>query len=85
MSTPANATRGVFYYKSNQLSIAMSIQARLFKRTRMSDICADIAQAFFAAMVIEQFLEENPSIFFIATGLLLAVGFWTVSLQLAKQ
>lgn len=55
-------------------------QARLNK---LSDISSDIAQVTFASIVIPFFLDRfNPLM--LALGIVITVGFWTLSLILRR-
>jgi len=63
----------------------MSIKISLFKKGALSSMAADIAQVFFAALVVGQFLEREISIVAMAAGIFLSAGFWGASLQFANK
>jgi hypothetical protein len=57
----------------------------LTKPETLSDIGRDIAQIFFATFVVSQFLEKDASALVVLYGLFTSLGFWIISLRLAKN
>jgi hypothetical protein len=77
-----NYSQGIiFITKSRQ---CMNIKISLFKKVALSGLTADVAQVFFAALVVGQFLEREISIPIMVVGAILSLGFWGASLQFAK-
>jgi uncharacterized membrane protein len=55
------------------------------KSARISDISKDIAQIFFASLVVSQFVSTERSWVAIAFGMILSLCFWYSSLLLTKS
>ncbi|MBU6427019.1 hypothetical protein KGQ27_02145 [Patescibacteria group bacterium] len=55
----------------------------ILKPNVFSEISRDIAQVFFAAMVVGP-LIESPTFYITGSGLFLSLSFWLVSLRVAQ-
>ena len=55
------------------------------KTETLSEISRDIAQVFFAGLLIEPIVSGQTSFYFVLLGLLLSVAAWVWSLLLARS
>jgi hypothetical protein len=57
----------------------------LIKPETFSEISRDIAQIFFATLVVGQFFGKDSTLGIIVYGLLVSMAFWVVGLRFAKN
>ena len=57
----------------------------IIKSETVSEINRDIAQVFFAGVVVEPIISNSANITLFLTGIILSIGFWTASIYLNNK